>query len=174
MAGSHAMNQGSALALPMAVPALWIIWSHHLLCLIVPHHLLYINALCFAEKDVIPTTGHFHLTCSYFGNMWHQQLQNHMQTSVVSNMILTSAHSIVNTCSNRLPNAQHRWVIQTMLTWPCNCCMTAFVMSLRLCMAALRHAPVQHNIVINHGLILNVAASTRKYLHMQGFILTTI
>ncbi|CAN5976136.1 unnamed protein product [Sphagnum jensenii] len=47
---SQAMNQGSALALPMAAPALWIIWSHHLLCLIVPHHLLYINALYFVEK----------------------------------------------------------------------------------------------------------------------------
>jgi hypothetical protein len=52
--------------------------------------------------------------------------------------------------------------------------MTAFVTSLRLCMAALWHAPVQHNIVINHGLILNVAASTRKYLHIQSFTLTTI
>ncbi|CAK9278435.1 unnamed protein product [Sphagnum jensenii] len=49
-ARSQAMNQGSALALPMAAPALWIIWSHHLLCLIVPHHLLYINALYFVEK----------------------------------------------------------------------------------------------------------------------------
>jgi hypothetical protein len=47
--------------------------------------------------------------------------------------------------------------------------MTAFVTPLRLCMVAL-----QHNIIINHGLILNVAASTRKYLHMQSFILTTI
>jgi hypothetical protein len=44
--------------------------------------------------------------------------------------------------------------------------MTAFVTLLRLCMAAVQHALVQHNIVINHGLILNVAASTRKYLHM--------
>jgi hypothetical protein len=52
--------------------------------------------------------------------------------------------------------------------------MTAFVTPLRLCMAALRHAPVQHNIVINHGLILNVAASTKKYLQMQNFILTAI
>jgi hypothetical protein len=33
---------------------------------------------------------------------------------------------------------------------------------------------IQHNIVINHGLILNVAASIRTYLHMQSFILTTI
>jgi hypothetical protein len=41
-------------------------------------------------------------------------------------------------------------------------------------MAALPHAPVQHNIVINHGLILNVPASTRKYLHMQSFTLTAI
>jgi hypothetical protein len=41
-------------------------------------------------------------------------------------------------------------------------------------MAALRHALVQHNIVINHGLILNVATSTKKYLHMQSFILTAI
>jgi hypothetical protein len=65
-------------------------------------------------------------------------------------------------------------VTQTMLTWPCSCCMIAFVTPLRLCMAALRHAPVQHNIVINHGLILNVVASTRKYLHMQSFILTAI
>jgi hypothetical protein len=52
--------------------------------------------------------------------------------------------------------------------------MIAFVMLLRLCMAALRHAPVQHNTVINHGLILNVVASTKKYLHMQSFILTAI
>jgi len=50
MVGSHAMNQGSALALPMAAPALWTIWSHHLLCLIVPHHLLYTNALYSVEK----------------------------------------------------------------------------------------------------------------------------
>jgi hypothetical protein len=99
------MNQGSALALPMVAPALWIIWLHHLLYLIVPHRLLYINALYFVEKGVIPTTGHFHSTCSYLGNMWHQQLQNHMQTSVVSNMMLTSAHSIVSTCSNRSPDA---------------------------------------------------------------------
>jgi hypothetical protein len=42
--------------------------------------------------------------------MCHQQLQNHVQTFVVSNMMLTSAHSIVSTCSNRLPSAQHRWV----------------------------------------------------------------
>jgi len=62
----------------------------------------------FCGKGVIPTTCHFHSTCSYLGNMWHQQLQNHMQTSVVSNMMLTSAHSIVDTCSNRSPNAQHR------------------------------------------------------------------
>jgi hypothetical protein len=74
MAGLQVMNQGSALALPMAALALWIIWSHHLFCLIVPHHLLYINALYFVEKGVIPTTGHFHSTCSYLGNMWHQQL----------------------------------------------------------------------------------------------------
>jgi hypothetical protein len=52
--------------------------------------------------------------------------------------------------------------------------MTAFVTPLRLCMAALRHTPVQQNIVINHGLILNVAVSTRKYLHMQSFTLTAI
>jgi hypothetical protein len=52
--------------------------------------------------------------------------------------------------------------------------MIAFVTSLQMCMAALRHAPVQHNIVINHGLILNVAASIRKYLHMQSFTLTSI
>jgi hypothetical protein len=52
--------------------------------------------------------------------------------------------------------------------------MIAFVTPLWLCMAALQHALVQHNIVINHGLILNVATSTRKYLHMQSFILTTI
>jgi hypothetical protein len=84
MAGSQAMNQGSALALPMAAPTLWIIWSHHLLYLIVPHHLLYINALYSVEKGVIPTTGHFHSTYSYLGNMCHQQLQNHVQTSVVS------------------------------------------------------------------------------------------
>ncbi len=168
------MNQGSALALPMAAPALWIIWSHHLLYLIVPHHLLYINALYYVEKGVIPTTCHFHSTCSYYGNMCHQQLQNHVQTSIVSNMMLASAYSIVSTCSNKLPSAQHRWVTQTMLTWPCSCCMTAFVMSLQLCMVALWHTPVQHNIVINHGLILNVVASTRKYLHMQSFILTAI
>ncbi|CAM6049756.1 unnamed protein product, partial [Sphagnum compactum] len=37
---------------------------------------------------------------------------------------------------------------QTMLTWPCSCCMTTFVTQLRLCMAALRHAPVQHNIIV--------------------------
>ncbi len=168
------MNQGNALTLPMAVLALWIIWSHHLPYLIMPHHLLYINALFFVEKGVILTTCHFHSTYSYLGNMWHPQLQNHVQTSIVSNMMLTSAHSIVSTCSNKLPNAQHRWVTQTMLTWPCSCCMTAFVTSLWLCMAALRHALVQHNIVINHGLILNVAANTRKYLHMQSFILTAI
>jgi len=105
MAGLQAMNQGSALALPMAAPALWIIWSHHLLCLIVPHHLLYINALYFAEKGVILTTRHFHSTYNYLGNMWHQQLQNHMPTSIVSNMMLTSAHSIVSTYSNRSPDA---------------------------------------------------------------------
>ncbi len=174
MAGLQAMNQGSALVLPITAPTLWIIWSHHLFYLIVPHHLLYINALYFVEKGVILTTCHFHSTCNYLGNMWHQQLQNHVQTSVVSNMMLTSAHSIVSTCNNRLPNAQHIWVTQTMLTWPCSCYMIAFVMPLRLCMAALRHAPVQHNIVINHGLILNVVASTRKYLHMQSFILTDI
>ncbi len=174
MARTQAMNQRSALTLPMATPALWIIWSHHLLCLIVPHHLLYINALYSVEKGVIPTTGHFHSTCSYFGNMCHQQLQNHVQTSVISNMMLLSAHNIVNTCSNILPSAQHRWVTQTMLTWPCSCCMITFVTSLRLCMVALRHALVQHNIVINHGLILNVTISTRKYLHMQSFILTAI
>jgi hypothetical protein len=162
------MNQGSALALPMAALALWIIWSHHLLCLIMPHHLLYTNALYFVEKGVIPTSGHFHSTCNYFGNMCHQQLQNHVQTFVVSNMMLASTHSIVSTCSNRFPSAYHRWVTQTTLTWLCSCCMTAFVTSLRLCMAALRHAPIQHNIVINHGLILNVAVSTRKYLHMQS------
>jgi hypothetical protein len=52
--------------------------------------------------------------------------------------------------------------------------MTVFVMLMWLCMVALQHAPVQHNIVINHGLILNVAASTRKYLHMQSFTLTAI
>jgi hypothetical protein len=28
--------------------------------------------------------------------------------------------------------------------------------------------------IINHGLILNVAASTKKYLHMQSFTLTAI
>jgi len=61
---------GSALVLPMAVPALWIIRSHHLLCLIVPHH-LYINALYYVEKGVISTTCHFHSTCSYLGNMCH-------------------------------------------------------------------------------------------------------
>jgi len=66
------------------------------------------NALYFVEKGVISTTCYFHSTCSYLGNMWHQQLQNHVQTSVVSNMMLTSAHSIVSTCSNKLPNAQHR------------------------------------------------------------------
>ncbi len=152
---------------------LWHIWLHHLFCLIVPHH-LYINALYFAEKGVIPTTGDFHSTCNYLGNMWYQQLQNHMQTTVVSNMMLISAHNIVNTCSNILPNAQHRWVTQIMLTWPCSCYKIAFVTSLQLCMAALWHAPVQHNIVINYGLILNVVASTRKYLHMQSFILIAI
>jgi hypothetical protein len=52
--------------------------------------------------------------------------------------------------------------------------MITFVTLLRLCMAALRHAPVQHNIVINHGLILNVAVNTKKYLHMQSFTLTAI
>jgi len=102
------MNQGSALALPMAAPTLWIIWLHHLLCLIVPHHLLYTNALYSAEKGVISTTGHFHSTCSYLDNMCHQQLQNHVQTSVVSNMMLANAHSNVSTCSNRLPSAQHK------------------------------------------------------------------
>jgi hypothetical protein len=102
------MNQGSALALPMAALALWIIWSHHMLYVIVPHHLLYTNALYSVEKGVIPTTCHFHSTCSYLGNMCHQQLQNHVQTYVVSNMMLASAHSIVSTCSNKLPNAQHR------------------------------------------------------------------
>jgi hypothetical protein len=59
----------------------------------------------FCEKGVILTTCHFHSTCSYLGNMWHQQFQNHVQTFVVSNMMLTSAHNIVSTCSNRLPNA---------------------------------------------------------------------
>jgi hypothetical protein len=53
-------------------------------------------------------------------------------------------------------------------------CMIAFVTPLQMCMAALQHAPVQHNIVINHGLTLNVIASTRKYLHMQSFILIAI
>ncbi len=101
-------ESGSALTLPMVAPALWIIWSHHLLCLIVPHQLLYINALYYVEKGVNPTTGYFHSTCSYLGNMCHQQLHNHVETFVVSNMILTSAHSIVSTCSNRLPSAQHR------------------------------------------------------------------
>jgi len=168
------MNQGNALALLMAAPALWIIWSHHLLCLIVPHHLWYINALYSVEKGVIPTTGHFHSTCSYLSNMCHQQFQTLVQTSVVSNMMLANAHSIVNTCSNRLPSAQHRWVTQTMWTWSCSCCMIAFVMPLQLCMVALQHAPVQHNIVINHGLTLNVVASTRKYLHMQSFMLIAI
>jgi hypothetical protein len=102
------MNQGSELALPMAAPALWIIRSHHLLCLIVPHHLLYTKALYYVEKGVIPTIGHFRSTCSYLGNMCHQQLQNHVHTSVVSNMMLANAHSIVNTYSNRLPSAQYR------------------------------------------------------------------
>ncbi len=174
MAGSQVMNQGSALALPMAAPALWIIWSHHLLCLIVPHHLLYKNALYSLEKGVIPTTGHFHSTWSYLGNMCHQQLQNLVQTSVVSNMMLANAHNIVNTYNNRLPSAQHRWVTRTMLTWSCSCCRITFVTPLRLCMAALRHALVQHNIVINHGLILNVTINIRKYLHMQNFILTAV
>jgi hypothetical protein len=64
-------ESGECTALPMAAPALWIIWSHHLLCLIVPHHLLYINALYFAEKGVILTTRHFHSTYNYLGNMWH-------------------------------------------------------------------------------------------------------
>ncbi len=174
MARSKAMNQGSAFALLMAAPALWTIWSHHLFCLIVPHHLLYTNALYSVEKGVIPTTGHFHSTCSYLGNMCHQQLQNHVQTCVVSNMMLASAHSIVSTYNNRLLNAQHRWMTQTMLTWSCSCYMTAFVTLLWLCMAALRHTPVQHNIIINHGLILNVTTSTRKYLHMQSFTVTAI
>jgi len=102
------MNQGNALALPMGAPALWIIWSHHLLCLIVPHHLWYINAFYSVEKGVIPTIGHFHSTCNYLGNMCHPQFQTLVQTSVVSNMMLVSAHSIVNTYSNRLPSAQHR------------------------------------------------------------------
>ncbi len=62
----------------------------------------------FCGKWVIPTTGHFHSTCSYLGNMCHQQLQNHVQTSVVSNMMLASAHNIINTCNNKLPSAQHR------------------------------------------------------------------
>jgi hypothetical protein len=89
----------------MAAPALWIIWSHHLLCLIVPHHLWYTNALYSMEKGVIPTTSHFHSTCSYLGNMCHQQFQTLVQTSVISHMMLVSAHNIVNTCSNRLPSA---------------------------------------------------------------------
>jgi hypothetical protein len=59
----------------------------------------------FYGKGVIPTTSHFHSTCSYLGNMCHQQLQNHMQTSIVSNMMLASAHNIVNTCSNKLHSA---------------------------------------------------------------------
>ncbi len=62
----------------------------------------------FCEKGVILTTCHFHSTYNYLGNMWHQQPQNRMQTSVVSNMTPISAHSTVNTCSNRSPNAQHR------------------------------------------------------------------
>jgi hypothetical protein len=71
MAGLQAMNQGSALALPMVALALWITWSHHLFCLIVPHHLLYTNALYSVEKGVILTIGHFHSTCNYLGNMCH-------------------------------------------------------------------------------------------------------
>jgi hypothetical protein len=62
--------------------------------------------LCGKGGDL--TTCHFHSNCSYLGNMCHQQLQNHVQTSVISNMMLISAHNIVNTYSNRLPSAQHR------------------------------------------------------------------
>ncbi len=174
MAGSQAMNQGSALALPMAAPTLWIIWSHHLLYLIVPHHLLYINALYSVEKGVIPN----HRPLSLDLQLPWQHVSSATSKSCANirrfNIMLASAHSIVSTYSNRLPSAQHTWVTQTMLKWSCSCCMTAFVTPLRLCMAALRHAPIQHNIVINHGLILNVATNTRKHLHMQSFILTAI
>jgi hypothetical protein len=101
-------ESGECTCLANGGSTLWIIWSHHLLCLIVPHHLWYIHALYSVEKGVIPTTCHFHSTCNYLGNMCHQQFQTLVQTSVVSNMMLASAHSIVNTCNNKLPNAQHR------------------------------------------------------------------
>jgi hypothetical protein len=50
-------------------------------------------------------------------------------------------------------------------------CICNAAMAVHGCLVA---RTVQHNIVINHGLILNVVASTRKYLHMQIFILTSI
>jgi hypothetical protein len=62
----------------------------------------------FYAKGCDSDHSHFHSTCSYLGNMCHQQLQNHMQTSIVSNMMLVSAHNIISTCNNRLFNAQHR------------------------------------------------------------------